>query len=230
MAFQLHTDCLNEIFEHLEGYPTSLRSCLLVNRFWCKIAVRILWKNVWNVPNSMNYEYRKYVPLSILSTLIACLPNESKNLLYENGISILTPTSKSPLFNYISFIKALSFSNIEFVVDVTLNKKQINTPTNKHLVIQELLKAFMNQISSLKSLNYNLRYLTTINDIPFVSFPGAKDCLTDLLEFKCVSDYYPKYFHQLPQICHNIQSLSIILHDNNNVSNGLKELISSQNH
>src|SRR5687767_5307837 len=146
MAFQLPTDCLNEIFEHLEEYPTYLRSCLLVNRFWCKIAVRILWKNILNFPNSM---YSKPASSSSLNTLVACLPNESKNLLYENGISILTSTPKSPLFNYISFIKALSFSNIKHVVKVTLN----NQPSkNKYLVIQELLKAFMNQISSLKSL------------------------------------------------------------------------------
>ena len=139
MAF--NTDCLNEIFEHLEGYPTSLRSCLLVNRFWCKIAVRILWKNVWNDPDSMHHGHRKYAQLSILSTLIACLPNKSKNLLYENGISILTPTPKSPLFNYISFIKALSFSNIKYVVEVTLNNQQINTSKNNYLVIQELLES-----------------------------------------------------------------------------------------
>src|SRR5215208_1094989 len=126
MAFQLPTDCLNEIFEHLEEHPTSLRSCLLVNRFWCKIAVRILWKHVLNVPNGTCF--RSY---AILSTLIACLPDESKNLLSENGISIMTPTPKSPLFNYISFIKALSFSNIKDVVHDTLNNQQINTSKNK---------------------------------------------------------------------------------------------------
>src|SRR3990170_5294101 len=173
MAFQLPTDCLNEILEHLEEHPNSLRSCLLVNRFWCKIAVRILWKHIWNFQDSMYYEsHREYVLLSKLGTLMACLPNKSKNLLYENGISIPTPTPKSPLFNYISFIKALSFSNIDCAVEVALNNQQINTSKNKSLVIQELLKAFMNQISSLKSLNYNLNnstIITTINDIPFVS-------------------------------------------------------------
>src|SRR5688572_8377587 len=100
MAFQLPADCLNEIFEQLEEYPTSLRSCLLVNRFWCKIAVGILWKNICNFPNNMYYGSIENASLSILSTLIACLPDESKNLLYENGIFILTPTPKSPLFNY----------------------------------------------------------------------------------------------------------------------------------
>ena len=178
-----------------------------------------------NIPT--NTYPKPYAFFPILSTLIACLSNESKNLLYENGISIRIPTPKSPLFNYISFIKALSFYNIEYVVGSALNSQQINTSKNKYLVIQELLKAFMIQISSLKSLNYNISY-STIIDIPFVSFRRAKDCLTDLLEFKCVSDYYSN--HQLSQICHNIQSLSIMFNEESNVSNGLKELICSQNH
>ena len=46
---QLPVDCLNEIFEHLENEKVgivTLRSCLLVNRIWCKISVRILWRDV----------------------------------------------------------------------------------------------------------------------------------------------------------------------------------------
>ncbi|RIA79394.1 hypothetical protein C1645_840783 [Glomus cerebriforme] len=35
----------------------------------------------------------------ILNIFVACLPNESKELLYKNGIIIPTPTSKPPLFN-----------------------------------------------------------------------------------------------------------------------------------
>ena len=86
MAFHLPADCLNEIFEHLEEYPTSLRSCLLVNRFWCKIAVRILWKNIWNFQYKMHYPYQtQHVssPPKILSTLIACLPYESKKFFFR---------------------------------------------------------------------------------------------------------------------------------------------------
>ena len=44
---QLPVDCLNEIFEYLEDDKVTLQSCLLVNRFWCEISVRILRRNVW---------------------------------------------------------------------------------------------------------------------------------------------------------------------------------------
>ena len=88
---QLPVDCLNEIFEYLENENKTLRSCILVNRLWCRVAVGILWRDVHN-----------YRPLNI-RTLIACLPNESKEILHKNGINILAPTSKPPMFNYASF-------------------------------------------------------------------------------------------------------------------------------
>ena len=120
MACQLPTDCLNDIFEYLEDDKISLRSCLLVNRLWCEVAVRILWKNIWNFQYNMYYPYGplQYVPSSstILSTLTACLSNDSKDLLYINRIFIPTPTLKPPLFNYISFIKVLPIDIINQII------------------------------------------------------------------------------------------------------------------
>jgi hypothetical protein len=39
---QLPADCLNEIFENLENEILTLHSCLLVNRLWCEVSIRIL--------------------------------------------------------------------------------------------------------------------------------------------------------------------------------------------
>src|ERR1044071_6171458 len=85
---QLSADCLNEIFEYLEKDKVTLRSCLLVNRLWCEVSVRILWREIRNC-----------------NTLIACLPNESKEILSKEGI--ITSTLASPTFNYPSFCKIL---------------------------------------------------------------------------------------------------------------------------
>ena len=134
-----------------------------------------------------------------------------------NGIFIQTPTSKPPLFNYISFGKVLSIDAISQTIE---NSNQVN---NTYLMLQELLKAFMNQISSLKALRYSREF----QGISFINFPGAKDCLTDLSAFDCYSDTCSNFFHQLSQICYNIQTLIIIIE--NCISNGLKELISLQN-
>src|SRR5215469_11592850 len=111
---QLLADCLNEIFEYLRNDKVSLHSCMLVNRLWCEISVRIFWRNVWNYSTS-NFR-----------TLIACLPNESKEILYKNGIMIPTSTSKPPMFNYATFCKILPINRIEFKIRNLLKNNQNN--------------------------------------------------------------------------------------------------------
>src|SRR6266536_4193158 len=101
---QLLADCLNEIFEYLKHDKVSLYSCLLVNRLWCEVSVRILWRSIWN------YNNRTY------NTLISCLPNDSKEILSNNGIIISTPTLKPPTFDYAGFCKVLSISQVDYQV------------------------------------------------------------------------------------------------------------------
>src|SRR5436190_20812618 len=108
---KLPVDCLNEIFEYLEDDADTLRSCLLVNRLWCEVSVRILWRSIRNY-----------------NTLIACLPNESRDILYKNRIIISNSTSKHPLFNYIIFIKSLSIREINSIIKNILKNYQSITP------------------------------------------------------------------------------------------------------
>ncbi|GBC08755.1 hypothetical protein RclHR1_08360001 [Rhizophagus clarus] len=241
---QLNVDCLIEILRYLEGDKATLYSCLLVNRFWCKVSVRILWEE----PD---------VSTKVLNTLISCLPDESKNILHNNGIvssslNLLcppgdhlckkkvtsVPTSKPPLFNYASYCKVLSIFRIYSIAKLILNNQQsINTEENINLITQEILKMFMS-VSSLKKLSYtnyededyNSHGNTKIpTNITFVHFPGTKHCLTYLSEFTCTSSVHPEVFNQLSKICYNIQSLNIKFNKHDDDMNGLKDLISSQN-
>src|SRR5215469_12330417 len=98
---QLSADCLYEIFEYLKDDKASLHSCLLVNRLWCEVSVRILWRNSLNY-NNLNY-----------SVLISFLPNETKEILSDGGIIVSTSTSKPPMFNYVTFCKVLSINQVE---------------------------------------------------------------------------------------------------------------------
>src|SRR6266498_6137708 len=164
---QLPTDCLNEIFKYLN--EVDLRSCLLVDRLWCEVAVPILWTSIQN--------YR---------TLIACLPNESKEILLKNEIFLLTSTSK-PLFNYVTFVKGLSTFDIDRKIRRILKNHQPISSAERFddkkfiLVIQEIFKMFMNQ-TCLKALDYH--YPSSISDVSFTC-PEAMDCLRNLSELNC---------------------------------------------
>ena len=235
MACLLIADCLNEIFENLEEDKPTLYSCLLVNRLWCKVSVRILWRDIWRFKYSFSYDRQTQVELLILCTLIACLPSESKELLEENEISAKTPTSKPSLFNYPSFCKALSIHEIGQMVDTSFKEVYIKSYRLKDgniLVAEEIVKMFMNQISSITKLSYKLRngYMSHIpvpKNIP-ISISREANCLTDLSELRCTSDICSEFFHQLSRICHNLQLLSICIY-NDKVSTELKEFITSQN-
>jgi hypothetical protein len=220
MSCQLPADCLNEIFEYLEDDRYTLHSCLLVNHLWCEISVRILWRNIWYLKSYYFKEDLFKASSSILSTLFACLPNESKELLHKNKIFISTPTSKSPLFNYAAFCKVLSIGHIEQIVNIVLGDN-ITLPKNPKncLVIEEIINIFANQISSLKKLYYHYNYI----DFSFPHFPG----LRDLSELCCDVNVPSDFFHQLSQICHNLQTLTIGF-CKFIVPNKLKELISLQ--
>ncbi len=190
MPHQLPADCLNDIFECLEDKAT-LRSCLLVNHLWCEVSVRFLWTNIQNY-----------------NTLISCLPNESKEILYKNEIIISTPTSKPPLFNYVTFIKTLSiFKMANNILKIHSSQGFDN---DKYIIVaQEVFKMVMNQ-ASLKNCDMNYYNLdpTYYLNIPFITYPGAIDCLRNLSELN-IDSTLEWFYHQLSQICHNIQSLTI---------------------
>ena len=105
----------------------KIRSCLLVSRLWCETSVRILWKNIQNY-----------------NTLIACLPNESKEILYKNEV-IFPTMSKSPLFNYVTFIKNLSTNEIHREIKEIIILQDCNNYNKFILIIQEVFKMLMNQ-------------------------------------------------------------------------------------
>ncbi|CAB4377644.1 uncharacterized protein OCT59_003918 [Rhizophagus irregularis] len=226
MPRQLPADCLNEIFEYLEEDKKTLQSCLLVNHLYCEIAVRILWRNVWN------FQYKARASSSIIGTLISCLPKESKELLYKNGILIIDQTQRSPFFNYPSFCKVLSIHKIDHMIQHNLETQQLINLGSlnyiKYLFSQEILKMFMKQISSLKSLDYYSDESKNIQNFMIIYFPGAENCLTYLTELNCSSDIYAEFFYQISQICHNIKSITIDFEDI--ISDGLTELISLQKH
>ena len=106
----------------------------------------------------------------------------------------------------ISFCKVLSINEIyQIINEILRSDKSIplqNFKDKNWLISKEILKMFMDQISSLKSLTCHSSYNVHIPDnIPFTSFPGARDCLTDLSELQCCSSIHSEFFYGLSQIC-----------------------------
>ncbi|RIA85452.1 hypothetical protein C1645_830763 [Glomus cerebriforme] len=245
MSYQLPDDCLNEIFEYLNYDRKTLYSLLLVNRFYCKVSIEILWRNIWRDiwynRFKITHKQLQRVTTSILSTLFACLPKESKDLLFKNKIIISAPTSKPPLFNYPSFCNVLSIDLICRIINIGLEKTPITTISKEdknYLVINEIIKLLVTRTSSFKELSYyDQLFYINFNEckfkpsrLSFTCFSGAIDCLKDLSELQCILDLPSEFFYHLSKISHNLYSLNIIIrYKGSKIPNELKELISLQN-
>ncbi|UZN98872.1 uncharacterized protein OCT59_000157 [Rhizophagus irregularis] len=40
----------NEIIQHFRKDFSTLHSCILVNRFWCRLAIPLLWESPFSIP------------------------------------------------------------------------------------------------------------------------------------------------------------------------------------
>ncbi|RIA86053.1 hypothetical protein C1645_829882 [Glomus cerebriforme] len=77
-------------------------------------------------------------------TLIACLPNSSKEILHKNGIIISPPTSKPPMFNYATFCKVLSINQVHYMLELLLKNQQPTLTENDTLILsQEIFKHYL---------------------------------------------------------------------------------------
>jgi len=111
------------------------------------------------------------------------------------------------------------------------SEKPRNLNKSEYFMTNEILKMFMKK-TSLKILTYNLENYNGIqipNNATITNLPGARDCLKDISELSCSNDVHSRFFFQLSQVCHNIQSLKILYRKRHVSYDGLKTLISSQN-
>ncbi|PKY25905.1 hypothetical protein RhiirB3_441031 [Rhizophagus irregularis] len=123
----INGDCLEIILNELRFDSSTLLSCILVNRLWCRITIPILWKKFFyfyycnkTEPNSRNKFY---------DIIIYLLPKSSKQLLFDKNI-LKSPynhhknndDSLPPLFNYINYFTQISPNFIDNVIQKLINK------------------------------------------------------------------------------------------------------------
>jgi hypothetical protein len=131
-------DCLENIFEYLKYDRTSLFSCLLVNRLWFRLVIHLIWRD----PFFMNSN--KDSLSGIIQTYISCLPDTSKEIIYEiNDTNEKTcqesqqQIQQRPLFNYIKYLQVFNsenFNNALYEWHEKYNKQYTNFNITKLLI------------------------------------------------------------------------------------------------
>ncbi|GBB85636.1 hypothetical protein RclHR1_12110006 [Rhizophagus clarus] len=204
---QIPDNCLSEIFENLDGL--SLSSCILVCRIWRQISVTILWRSIWKI-----------------ETFITCLPDESKDNLRRNEIPVPRGT---PFFNYALFCKKFSFCDIQGRLEFFLNRRHSASSTiSMDQKISVLSHEFLNLLMNNVSLNMLDLLHSKTNITNFASLFRVNNFLQNVKELYCESYYVSGFYSELFQVCHNVQSLDLILQHSITNTNDLANFLSGQ--
>jgi hypothetical protein len=208
--YKLNKDILFLIFEELIDDSKSLFSCLLVNRLWCETVIPILWSNPWCY--GINYGNKNY----LFTIITSYLSDDIKEFLTRQGIQLPSISSKSLLFDYLSFCRSINASTINTIISIGASLAY-----NQFLLQQEFYSLFMKKFPELKYLD-----MRSINHQLFY-FPEANTRLESLCELKCSTFIDSTYFYGLARICQCIQRL-VIFNVNPKVNHGIAKLIEVQ--
>src|SRR2546430_13197279 len=128
-------ELLHEVMQYLRNDFSTLFSCILVNRLWCRLAIPLLWEDPFSTPTE-DYAF--------IEIYLCNLNNNDKAQLYGYGFHINLFPSKF-LLNYPHFVKSLStfkvFRSVEYWVLTFFdpNYTSISFTNFVRLIIFELL-------------------------------------------------------------------------------------------
>jgi hypothetical protein len=87
------------IIQNLRNNFSTLYSLALVNRFWCCLAIPLLWEDPFSI------KYRPSLSYHFLDTYFLFLNDNDKSKLKEIIFRKFDSNLQKPLFNYPSLIK-----------------------------------------------------------------------------------------------------------------------------
>ncbi|CAB4403436.1 unnamed protein product [Rhizophagus irregularis] len=173
----------NEIIQHFRNDFSTLYSCILVNRLWCRLAVPLLWEDPFSKHDPKNCHF--------IEIYLSKSNEDDKAKFNEYGIEYDLLRSNSTLFNYPSFIKYLNYGDtyrsVKEWIDILVDDDDLIEVGE--LIYKSLLEIFIKNEGILHSFGYAISTLDSYCD--------------DTLEL----------ILQNPNFTYNIKDLTLFLHD-----------------
>src|SRR5687768_16968129 len=94
------------IIQNLRNNFSTLYSLALVNRFWCRLAIPLIWEDPFSI------KYKKHLSLHFLDVYFSFLNDSDKSKLRNIILYEIDSNSQKPLFNYPSLIKNINIFRI----------------------------------------------------------------------------------------------------------------------
>ncbi|PKY25994.1 hypothetical protein RhiirB3_441145 [Rhizophagus irregularis] len=96
-----------EVIKYFQNDYSTLHSCILVNRLWCRLAIPLLWENPFSIPTG-NYNF---IEIYLHNSTDDLKTKFNKYKLFNKSFPSNT------LFNYPRFLKYLNTQNFMFSVE-----------------------------------------------------------------------------------------------------------------
>jgi hypothetical protein len=220
-------ELIYEIIKCFKNDFSTLHSCILVNRLWCRLAIPLLWEDPFSIPTK-NYNFIE-IYLDNLND------DDFKAKLSEYKIKNNLFPYNNTLFNYPSFIKYLNtwkiISSIEKWVSSVVHRKLTTEkwPTN-------YFTDSRSEFNFIRLTNKSLFKIFIENEVKLI-----------ILEIETISYIYHDYFQdvlklilQNPNFICNVKNLKLHVGDtpfyypfrdkneNNLIKKSLSQIIDSQ--
>ncbi|CAB4431886.1 unnamed protein product [Rhizophagus irregularis] len=146
-------ELIYEIIKNFHNDYSTLHSCVLVNRLWCRLAIPLLWENPFSIPtgnynfievylynlNDLKTQLNKYIFIDylLLSNTLFDYPSFIRYLsMYKISLSIvrwLKANDKTSKFNNRNDSKSvLEFKEFKELIEMSLIKLFIENEANLH--------------------------------------------------------------------------------------------------
>jgi hypothetical protein len=146
----INEDCLRLIVKEFKN--NELYSCILVNKFWCRTAIQVLWSNP--------FRFRLKNPLKLYLIILSFIPCIIKEKLINMSFDIpCLHETKKPSFNYFRFcshhMNECKINSIFLFANYELSRCEYEKNTVNTLeTVRRRNKAFMEELITFFSNNY----------------------------------------------------------------------------
>ncbi|CAG8663188.1 uncharacterized protein OCT59_017679 [Rhizophagus irregularis] len=211
----LTDDCIHYILQFLQNDFSTLRKCLLVNRFWCKSTIPLLYANPFAKTKSPHKNYK------LIITLVSCF-DKAEILQFKERLSKFViiyiddiKEDYKPLFEYPKYLKDYNYFKINYSINSFVRYCSDSLISNSKIyeaVIPIFHRSLLRQSRNIKHLDI---FLHLFNNESFENF-NVQNFITNLTKLKSLSfclDINNKKFEQefLINIPNNLKQLIINL-------------------
>ncbi|CAB5201461.1 unnamed protein product [Rhizophagus irregularis] len=217
------SELTNEIIQYLRKDFSTLYSCILVNRLWCRLTIPLLWEDTFSIKKPKNYHF--------IEIYLHFLNEDNKAKFNEycfNNVLEFTNT----LFNHPSFIKYLDTNKIcGSIVNWISTLVEIYNEKLGELVYESLLEVFIEYEVNLHTFEVVLLpvgiYKYSIDNMRILQNQNLTCNIRNLtLNFFVITTQDILYLKFLYCNCKSISSFVIRLPKNNDDSLLIEKVIS----